>query len=62
VNGWDGLSFVSAPIGTNLNNYELPNRFLYPGQEQSLNNANYQEASSRYAGGNTINGKMWILQ
>jgi hypothetical protein len=62
VNGWDGLSFVSAPIGTNLNNYELPSRFLYPGQEQSLNNANYQEASSRYAGGNTINGKMWILQ
>jgi len=62
VNGWDGLSFVSAPIGTNLNNYELPSRFLYPGQEQSLNNANYQVASSRYAGGNTINGKMWILQ
>jgi hypothetical protein len=59
--GWDGLRFIAAPIGTNGNDYKLPMRFLYPGQEQSLNQANYSDASSRYSGGDTINGKMWIV-
>ncbi len=60
-NGWEGLRFISAPIGTNANDYKLPMRFLYPGQEQSLNQANYREASSRYSEGDTMNGKMWIV-
>jgi len=56
--GFDNLRFVKEPIGTNYNDYELPMRFLYPGQEQSLNQENYNAAKAQYNG---INGKMWIL-
>ena len=56
--GFDNLRFVKAPVGTNFNNYELPMRFLYPGQEQSLNQENYNAAKAQYDG---INGKMWII-
>ena len=59
--GFEGLRFVKAPIGTNGNNYKLPLRFLYPGQEQSLNQANYTEAASTYIGGDSITSKMWIV-
>ena len=61
VNGFDGLPFLNRPIGSNSNNYELPMRFLYPGQEQSLNAENYNEANSRYSAPKLINGKMWIV-
>lgn len=56
--GFDGIRFLKEPYGTNFNNKELPMRFLYPFQEQSLNNINYTAARSQYNG---INGKMWIL-
>jgi hypothetical protein len=59
--GWDALPFLNPPIGNNSNNYELPMRFLYPGQEQSLNAQNYNEANSRYSASKLINGKMWIV-
>jgi len=59
--GWDALPFLNPPIGNNSNNYELPMRFLYPGQEQSLNAENYNEANSRYSTSKLINGKMWIV-
>jgi hypothetical protein len=59
--GWDGIPFLNAPIGVNSNNYELPMRFQYPGQEQSLNATHYQEASARYNSDN-INAKMWLLE
>lgn len=59
--GWDALPFLNPPIGNNSNNYELPMRFLYPGQEQSLNAENYNEANSRYSNSKLINGKMWIV-
>lgn len=59
--GWDSLPFLNRPIGNNSNNYELPMRFLYPGQEQSLNAQNYNEANSRYSSSKLINGKMWIV-
>ena len=61
VDGWSGLPFLNRPIGTNANNYALPMRFLYPGQEQSLNADNYQEANNRYNVNKLINGKMWIV-
>ena len=56
--GFDGIRFLKEPYGTNFNNKELPMRFLYPFQEQSLNEVNYNAAKSQYDG---INGKMWIL-
>ena len=56
--GFDGLRFLSPPSGTNFNNQQLPMRFLYPGQEQSLNSVNYNQAKAQYDG---INGKMWIV-
>ena len=59
--GWDALPFLNPPIGNNSNNYKLPMRFLYPGQEQSLNAENYNEANSRYSTSKLINGKMWIV-
>lgn len=61
VGGWDALPFLNPPIGNNSNNYELPMRFLYPGQEQSLNAENYNAANSRYSASKLINGKMWIM-
>ena len=59
--GWDGLRFLSPPEGINNNDYKLPLRFLYPGQEQSLNQENYNEVRSRYPIDKLINGKMWII-
>ncbi len=56
--GFDNLRFVKEPIGTNYNDYKLPMRFLYPGQEQSLNQENYNAAKAQYNG---INGAMWII-
>ncbi|MEK9560439.1 MAG: SusD/RagB family nutrient-binding outer membrane lipoprotein, partial [Flavobacteriaceae bacterium] len=56
--GFENLRFVKEPTGTNYNDYALPMRFLYPGQEQSLNQENYNAAKAQYNG---INGKMWIL-
>jgi len=61
MGGWDKIPFLNPPIGSNSNNYELPLRFLYPGQEQSLNSENYNEANSRYSATKLINGKMWII-
>lgn len=61
IGGWDGLPFLNSPIGKNFNDYELPLRFLYPGQEQSLNAQNYKEANSRYNESKLINGEMWIV-
>ena len=59
--GWEAIPFLNPPIGSNSNNYELPMRFLYPGQEQSLNSENYNEANQRYNASKLINGKMWIV-
>ena len=61
VGGWDGLRFIGPPKGLNSNNFELPLRFLYPGQEQSLNQENYNDAIARYKASKLINGKMWII-
>ncbi len=57
---WDGIPFL-GPSCQNLNDDRLPLRFLYPGEEQSLNNANYKAATSRL-GGNDQNARMWLMQ
>lgn len=57
---WDGIPFLNAPCD-NLNADKLPLRFLYPGQEQSLNAASYEAAASKL-GGNTQNAAMWLMQ
>lgn len=38
---------------------KIPTRFLYPGTEQSLNGANYQEAI-KHQGSNTLLTKLWF--
>ena len=58
---WDGIPFLE-PSCQNLNNDQLPLRFLYPGEEQSLNNANYQAAIEQLEGGNDQNARMWLVQ
>ncbi len=57
------VPFLSAPCANN-NNDELPVRFLYPGNEQSLNSENYEEAINRFANGagNTQNALMYLMQ
>ncbi|KAB1064526.1 SusD/RagB family nutrient-binding outer membrane lipoprotein [Salibacter halophilus] len=56
---WDEFSFLSPPAG-NVNNDELPNRFLYPGSEQSLNGENFEAAVP--PGGDNINNSMWLVE
>ncbi len=57
---WANLSFASAPC-LNTNGDALPMRFLYPGNEESLNPENYQAALAAM-GGNTQNVKMWVVK
>jgi hypothetical protein len=56
---WANLPFISAPC-SNTNGDVLPMRFLYPGNEASLNPDNYVNAID-IMGGNTQNTKMWVV-
>ncbi len=58
---WEGIPFLS-PSCENLNNDRLPMRFLYPGEEQSLNASNYQEAIQRLGGSNDFNAAIWLVE
>ncbi|WP_421949570.1 SusD/RagB family nutrient-binding outer membrane lipoprotein [Phaeodactylibacter xiamenensis] len=58
---WDGIPFLNPPCA-NVNDDELPLRFLYPGQEISLNEANYNAAVDRLGGSNSQNASMWLVQ
>lgn len=58
---WNGIPFLAPPC-ENLNDNNLPLRFLYPGEEQSLNEANYQEAVSRLGGSNSFNAPVWLVE
>lgn len=58
---WSQLPMLSPPC-ENLNNDILPMRFLYPGEEQSLNSANYQAAVEALGGSNSQNAGMWLTQ
>lgn len=57
---FNGIPFLSAPCD-DLNDGNLPLRFLYPGQEQSLNALNYEEAVNRI-GGNDFNTAVWVVE
>lgn len=59
---FNGIPFLN-PSCANLNNDNLPLRFLYPGEEQSLNQANYLEAVSGFPNGvDDINATTWLVQ
>ncbi len=58
---WSALPFVTPPC-QNTNNDMLPVRFLYPGNEQSLNPENYAEAVGRLGGSDTQNSSMWLMK
>lgn len=58
---FDGIPFLEASCG-NINDDNLPLRFLYPGEEQSLNEGNYDEAVNRLGGSNNQNAEMWLVQ
>ncbi len=60
-NSFDGIPFIDAACG-NLNDDQLPLRFLYPGEEQSLNAINYNAAVGKLGGSNSQNGQMWLVQ
>ena len=56
------VPFLENPC-QNINNDNMPTRFLYPGNSISLNNESYQEAIDRFEGDeNTQNGVIWIIQ
>lgn len=61
-NGFDvaTVPFLVAPC-ENDNNGNMPTKFLYPGNEISLNNENYTQAIDEI-GGNTQNGVIWIME
>lgn len=56
---WSQLPFLAPPCN-NMNGDQLPLRFVYPGEEQSLNAANY-EAAIANLGGNDYNAAMWLV-
>ena len=58
---WDGIPFLS-PSCENLNNDNLPLKFLYPGEEQSLNAENYQAAIQKIGGSNSFNVSIWLVE
>ncbi|MEZ4948461.1 MAG: SusD/RagB family nutrient-binding outer membrane lipoprotein [Saprospiraceae bacterium] len=60
-NSFDGIPFLNATCG-NLNSDNLPLRFLYPGEEQSLNASNYSNAIDKLGGSNNQNAQMWLVQ
>ena len=53
-----GLPSVITPGQDNVNNNQVPVRFLYPDREQSLNADNYQRAVDAL-GGDNINARGW---
>lgn len=55
------VPFLTAPC-QNVNNGILPVRFLYPGEEQTLNSENYTEAINRIGGSNDQNAIIWIVE
>lgn len=56
-----GIPFLDPACG-NVNSDELPMKFLYPGEEQSLNAANYNAAIDKIGGTNDQNARMWLVQ
>ena len=50
------------PGPDNVNNNQVPLRFVYPDDEQALNGSNWQEAIDRIGGQDDINAVMWLLQ
>lgn len=62
VNGdWAQLPFLTPPC-ENTNGDMLPQRFIYPGEEQSLNPDSYANALSGLGGVNDFNARMWLVQ
>lgn len=58
---FDGIPFMEASCN-NRNNDQLPLRFQFPGQEQSLNLANYQAAIDAMGGSDSQNVRMWLVE
>jgi len=57
---WSKVPFI-YPTCENVNNDRLPLRFPYPGEESSLNRANYDAAVSRM-GADDQNTALWLVQ
>ena len=60
-NSFDGIPFLEPACG-NGNDDRLPLRFLYPGEEQSLNAENYRQAIEDLGGANSQNATMWLVE
>jgi len=60
-NSFDGIPFLEPSCG-NSNNDQLPLRFTYPGEEQSLNISNYQDAVDAIGGSDSQNAATWLVQ
>lgn len=58
---FSGIPFLSTPC-QDRNGGELPMKFLYPGEEQSLNQENYNAAVERIGGSNSINVPIWLVE
>jgi hypothetical protein len=56
--GYPELSPAQDPILINT----IPTRYYYPAKEQTLNTANWREASNAVPGGDDLDGKVWWMQ
>ena len=56
-----GIPALKAPV-SNANNDVIPTRLAYPGSEESLNYANFQDALKRQGGENTMRLKLWFAK
>lgn len=60
-NSFEGIPFLGPSCG-NINDDRLPMRFLYPGDEQSANAANYKNAIDNLGEPYSQNVPMWIVR
>lgn len=60
-NSFAGIPFLDPACG-NVNDDRLPLKFLYPGEEQSLNAVNYNDVIDRMGGANDQNNTMWLVE
>ena len=51
-----------TPGPDNVNNNQVPVRFVYPSAEQALNGDNWKAAVDKMGGDDNINAKMWLLE
>ncbi|MDY8134254.1 SusD/RagB family nutrient-binding outer membrane lipoprotein [Aquimarina sp. 2201CG5-10] len=59
---WRRTKVPNLPLAIDAVTTEIPSRIPYPGSEQNVNSANYQNGVQGIEGGDVSTGKFWWLQ